>query len=332
MLLGYKAAAEQFGPRELLDLAIAAEHAGFDSVLISDHAQPWRHTGGHAPHALAWLAAVAQRTERVLLGTSVLAPTFRHHPAVLAQAAATMEILAPRRLLLGLGTGESMNEVPVLGIEWPAFPERLDRLAEAVKLMRRLWTEERVTFDGTYFRTDALTVYDRPDRPVPIWLAASGPQAARLAGRVADGYISTSSHAHDRLRDTLLVAVDEGAREAGRSPNDLGRLIEIKLAWADARATAIDATRFWAALALPTEAKHGISDPREMERRAGAVLDQSERAWLVTTDPDEIVARVAEYVVLGYRHLVFHSPLPDQLWFIDSFGRRVMPLLRERFG
>src|SRR5438309_4942545 len=191
--LGYKASAEQFGPQELLDLAALAEERGFDSVWVSDHYQPFRHTDGHAPNSLAWLGAATQRTRRVPLGTSVLTPTFRYHPAVVAQAFATLDRLAPGRLILGLGTGESMNEVPVTGLEWPEFKERFARLREAVELIRKLWSEDFVSFEGEFYKTRDVTLYDKPSRGfVPIYIGASGEMVARYAGRVADGFICTS--------------------------------------------------------------------------------------------------------------------------------------------
>ena len=152
--IGYKASAEQFGPRRLVELGVLAERHGFDTVTVSDHYQPWRHEGGHAPFSLAWMSAVGERTERVLLGTSVLTPTFRYHPAVIAQAFATMGCLFPGRVMLGIGTGEAMNEVAVTGIEWPEYKERFARMRESVRLMRELWSGERVTFEGDYYKTD----------------------------------------------------------------------------------------------------------------------------------------------------------------------------------
>jgi len=190
--LGWKASAEQFGPQELLDLAVLAEEKGFDSIWVSDHYQPFKHTDGHSPFSLAWLGAAGQRTRRAILGTSVLTPTFRYHPAVVAQAFATLDRLTPERVILGVGTGESMNEVPVIGIDWPPFKERLGRLREAVDLMRRLWTEDFVTFEGEYYRTKDVTLYDKPARPVPIYVGAGGEVAARFAGRTAEGFICTS--------------------------------------------------------------------------------------------------------------------------------------------
>ncbi len=206
MRYGYKASAEQFPPQRLLDLAVAAERAGFDSVWTSDHFQPWRHTDGHAPNALVWLGAATQATERVTLGTSVLTPSFRYNPAIVAQAIATLACLAPGRVILGVGTGESLNEIPV-GIEWPEQSERFARLKESVTLIQQLFREDFVSFEGEYFRTYHATIYDKPDEPVPIYIAASGPAAARLAGRIADGLICTSGKGADLYTETLLPAV-----------------------------------------------------------------------------------------------------------------------------
>src|SRR5207247_7761292 len=149
--LGYKASAEQFGPRELLNFSIEAEQRGFDSVWISDHFQPWRHTNGHAPFALSWLGALGERTSRIQLGTSVLTPTFRYQPAIIAQAFGTLGALYPGRMILGVGSGESLNEVAVTASEWPSAKERLARLREAVTLIRRLGSEELLTFDVQYY-------------------------------------------------------------------------------------------------------------------------------------------------------------------------------------
>ena len=160
--LGYKASAEQFGPTELLQFSRLAEEVGFDSVFVSDHFQPWKHHGGHAPFSLAWLGALGAITSHITIGTSVLTPTFRYHPAVLAQAFVTLGVMFPGRIVLGISTGESLNEVPSTGMEWPEFKERFARLREAVTLMRQLWTEERVTFEGQYYRTKDATIYDRP--------------------------------------------------------------------------------------------------------------------------------------------------------------------------
>jgi coenzyme F420-dependent glucose-6-phosphate dehydrogenase len=327
---GYKASAEQFAPRELLGYGIQAEQQGFDSVFVSDHLQPWRHDGGHAPAALPWLGALATSTERVLLGTSVLTPTFRYHPAVVAQAFATLGCLAPGRVILGVGSGESLNEVP-LGLQWPDGKERFARLKEAVTLIRQLWTEDRVTFEGTYYRTELATIYDKPEQPVPIYIGASGPAATRLAGRIADGFITTSGKGHELYTDTLLPAVREGAGKAGRSLDDVDLMIEVKVSFDPDLEQARNDTHYWGALALSPEEKTGVEDPIEMQRRAEALsVDRTVTRWIVSADPDEHAAKVAEYLDMGFKHLVFHAPGPDQDRFLRVYGEEILPRLRER--
>jgi coenzyme F420-dependent glucose-6-phosphate dehydrogenase len=327
---GYKASAEQFAPRELLGYAVQAEAQGFDSVFVSDHLQPWRHEGGHAPAALPWLGAVAASTERVVLGTSVLTPTFRYHPAVVAQAFATLGCLAPGRIILGVGSGESLNEVP-LGIVWPDGKERFARLKEAAALIRRLWTEERVTFEGTYYRTDRATVYDRPEQPVPLYIGASGPSATRLAGRVADGFITTSGKGRSLYTDTLLPAVREGAEKAGRTVDDLDLMIEVKVSFDPDHERARADTRYWGALALSPDEKTGVEDPIEMQRLADELpIERTASRWIVSSDPDEHAAKVAEYLDMGFKHLVFHAPCPDQDRFLRLYGEEILPRLRAR--
>jgi coenzyme F420-dependent glucose-6-phosphate dehydrogenase len=330
--LGYKASAEQFGPRELLAFAEEAERSGFDSVVVSDHYQPWRHTDGHAPYAFSWLGALAERTKRVAIGTSVVTPTFRHHPAIVAQAMATIGCLVPgREVILGVGTGESMNEVP-LGIEWPDQKERFARLKEAVEVIRELWTRDFVTFDGQYYHTSNATVYDRPEDPVKLHIAASGPAASRLAGRLADGFICTSGKGMELYRDTLLPGLREGADKADRSYDSIEKMIEMKVSFDRDRDRALADTRIWAALALPGEAKMGVDDPREMERLAETVADQAHRRWLVSSDPEEHVDQIRPYVELGFSHLIFHAPGPDQVRFLRAYGQEILPRLRARWG
>ncbi len=229
--IGYKASAEQFGPVELLKYGVLAEQAGFDSVFISDHFQPWRHTGGHAPFAMAWLGALGASTSRIAMGTSVLTPTFRYHPSIVAQCFGTLGCMFPGRVILGVGTGESLNEVPATGIPWPEPKERFARLRESVRLMRTLWTEERVTFDGEYYKTENATIYDRPEVPVPIYVSAGGAQVAKFAGRMGDGFINTSGKAREFYTETLLPNVDAGLEAAGRPREACERMIEMKVSF-----------------------------------------------------------------------------------------------------
>jgi coenzyme F420-dependent glucose-6-phosphate dehydrogenase len=331
--LGYKASAEQFGPRELLNFSELAEEVGFDSVMVSDHFQPWRHTGGHAPYSLAWLAALGERTKRVTIGTSVATPTFRYHPAIVAQAFGTLALLNPGRVLLGVGTGESLNEVPATGIEWPKFKERFGRLRESIELMRLLWTEDRVSFEGEYYKTANATIYDRPDEPVPIYIAAAGPTASRLAGRVADGFICTSGKAPELYSDTLMPNIQLGLDKSGREMGDIEKTIEMKVSFDTDIKRAKQDTTHWAALALSPDEKMGVEDPLEMEKLADALsVERAASRWIVSDDPDEHIDQIAPYVDLGFSHLVFHAPGPDQERFLRLYAKEVLPRIRKRFS
>ncbi|WP_459980768.1 glucose-6-phosphate dehydrogenase (coenzyme-F420) [Nocardioides sp. AN3] len=329
--IGYKASAEQFGPRDLVEFSVLAEHVGLDSVWVSDHFQPWRHVGGHAPYSLAWMAAVGERTERITLGTSVLTPTYRNSPAMMAQAFGTLGSLYPGRVVLGVGTGEALNEMAVAGeFAWPEFKERFARLREAVRLIRQLWTEERVTFEGDYYRTKDATVYDHPEGGVPIYVAAGGPTVAKYAGRAGDGFICTSGKGMDLYTEQLLPAVAAGEEAAGKPVAAGERMIEIKLSYAHTEEEALENTRFWAPLSLTPEQKHGVEDPAEMARLADELpIEQVAKRWIVATRPEEVIEDVRAYVDAGFDHLVFHPPGHDQAAFLKIFADEVLPGLKE---
>src|ERR1700693_3431441 len=264
--LGYKASAEQFAPGKLLGFSCLAEEVGFDSVFISDHFQPWKHVDGHAPFSLTWLGALGARTQRVVIGTSVLTPTFRYHPSIVAQAFGTLGAMFPGRVVLGVGTGEGLNEVPSTGMQWPDNKERFARLREANQLIRKLWSEDRVTFEGQYYQTEKATIYDKPEEPVPIYVAAAGPQIAKYAGRSGQGFICTSGKAWKLYTETLLPNVAEGLTLASNTPADYERMIEMKVSCDTDHERAMQDTRHWAALALTPEEKVHVEDPVEMER------------------------------------------------------------------
>jgi coenzyme F420-dependent glucose-6-phosphate dehydrogenase len=327
--IGYKASAEQFGPRELVEYAVRAEQAGLDSVTISDHFLPWRHQGGHAPFSLAWMAAAGERTSRVVLGTSVLTPTFRYNPAVVAQAFATMGLLYPGRIMLGVGTGEALNEIAVSGMQWPDFKERLARLREAIAVIRELWTGQAFTLDGEYYRTVEAMTYDRPQQPVPIYVAAGGPTTARFAGRTGDGVICTSGKGMELYTGSLLPAVREGAGQAGRDPEAIDRMLEVKISYDRDPELALENTRFWAPLSLTAEQKNSVGSATEMERLADELpIEQVARRWIVASDPEAAVAQIRPYLDAGFSHLVMHGPGQDQERFLAQFSEDVLPLLR----
>ncbi|MDT2006346.1 glucose-6-phosphate dehydrogenase (coenzyme-F420) [Rhodococcus opacus] len=327
---GYKASAEQFDPRELVELAVLAEARGMDSATVSDHFQPWRHQGGHAPFSLAWMTAVGERTTTLQLGTSVMTPTFRYNPAVIAQAFATMGCLYPGRIMLGVGTGEALNEIATgFAGPWPEFKERFARLTESVLLMRQLWQGGRVDFDGDYYTTRGASIYDVPDGGIPVYIAAGGPVVARYAGRVGDGFICTSGKGMDLYTQKLMPAVAEGADKAGRDLGQIDKMIEIKISYDTDPEKALENTRFWAPLSLTAEQKHSIDDPIEMERAADELpIEQIAKRWIVASDPDEAVEQITQYVDAGLTHLVFHAPGHDQRRFLELFERDLAPRLR----
>ncbi|MFD1715799.1 glucose-6-phosphate dehydrogenase (coenzyme-F420) [Amnibacterium flavum] len=336
LTLGYKASAEQFGPRELVELAVAAEAHGFETATVSDHFQPWRHEGGHAPFSLTWLAAVGERTSTLKLGTSVLTPTFRYNPAVIAHAFASLGVLYPDRIMLGVGTGEALNEIAT-GFrgagdqDWPEFKERFARLRESIRLMRDLWTGERVSFEGEYYSTHDASIYDRPEGGVPVYIAAGGPVVAKYAGRAGDGFICTSGKGAELYVDKLLPAVREGAEAAGRDPESIDRMIEIKLSYDTELDQALENTRFWSPLSLSPEQKHSITDPIEMEKAADALpIEQIASRWIVGNDADEVADKIGQYIDWGFNNLIFHAPGHDQRRFMELFERDLAPRLRGR--
>jgi coenzyme F420-dependent glucose-6-phosphate dehydrogenase len=221
-----------------------------------------------------------------------------------------------------------MNETPITGGEFPGRKERRQKMAEAIDVIKRLWTEERVDYAGDYYTLRKATIYDRPETPVPIYVAASGPLAAKLAGRVGDGFICTSGK-DPQLYVDLLDNVRQGADRAGRDYESIRRMIEIKVSYDRDREVAREACSFWAALALTPEEKEGVEDPVEMERLADAAVDRAPSRFIVSDDPEEIVAKIRPYIDLGFQELVFHFPGDDQGRAIDEFAADVFPLLRS---
>ena len=330
---GYKASAEQFGPSDLLRFACVAEETGFNSVFVSDHFQPWRHNDGHAPSSLIWLGALAARTSKITMGTSVLTPTFRYHPSVIAQAFATLACLCPGRVVLGVGTGESLNEVPSTGIAWPEFKERLGRLREAIDLMRQLWTGYRVTFTGQFYKTQSATIYDRPEEPVPIFVSAAGPLVAKFVGRTADGLICTSGKASEFYNQTVLPNLKAGLSSGERADSSIERMIEMKVSFDTDAKRALEDTRYWAALALDADDKIAVDDPLQLEQMAAALpIERIASRWIVSSDPQDQIERIRPYVEMGFNHLVFHAPGRDQERFLRMYASQVLPMLRKAFA
>ena len=308
---------------------------GFDSVFVSDHLQPWLHEGGHAPASIPWLGALGARTSRiVLIGTSVLTPTFRYHPTVIAQAFATLGVMYPGRVILGVGTGEALNEA-TLGLAWPEPPERFQRLKEAITLIERLWTEERVDL-RRHLLHDPQRHDLRPARPapVPIYIGAAGPAATRLAGRIADGFITTSRQGAEPLHRHAAARAARGARE-GRPRRRRDRHAhggEGLVPPRPRRRAGEDPVLGAARAAAPTRRWASTTRSRCSGSASELPIERAASRFIVSTDPDEHVEQIARYVDLGFRHLVFHDPGHDQEEFLRTYGAEILPRLRARFG
>jgi TAT-translocated FGD2 family F420-dependent dehydrogenase len=324
-LIGFCLPHEQFAPAVLLEHGVAAVEAGFGALWASDHFHPWQDNQGHA--ALAWitLAALGQRTRTVPLGTGVTCPIFRYNPAIVAQAFASLGALYPGRVYLGAGTGEAVNELAAGG-GWAPWSERAARLVEAVSLIRRLWSGEWVTHQGRYFTTQTARIYDRPPSPIPIYIAAGGPKAMRLAGAHGDGLITDGRAARDPAR---RMAFADGARAAGKDPSALEIIVEHYVV-VGSHAAAAEAARLWRFGAVAGQ-MFDVADPREVQRRAEAKVPLADvyRDWVVSDEPETHVGAIRALLAAGVTQVFIHAPQQDQQRVIDFYGRRVLPRLRD---
>lgn len=329
--IGYQAVHERYQPLPLLDYAVEAEKAGFDSIWSSDHFHPWGHTNASGGFSWVWMTALAERTRRVEIGTGVMCPTIRYHPAIVAQAFATLANMYPGRIFMGLGSGEAMNEVP-LGYRWPPFKERAERLEEAIRVMKLLWSRDFVTFRGRYYTLKKANLYTKPRSPIPIYVAATGPTVAEIAGRQADGFLTTGLAEH-QYRDVLLPAMEKGAKSAGRNPDDIIRSMEVPVSFDEDYGKALDSVRFWAGALMPVFFMYGISDPRMIEEHGKLVGDrQLAEYWLIGTKPDDHIKRLEKYIKMGFQHLYVSSSSPDEIKTARMYGKHVLPYIRSTYG
>lgn len=319
------ALSEQFPAPQLLEYGVAAEEAGFDRVWFADHFHPWMDNQGHATQAWVTMGAFGQRTRRLVFGTGVTCPTYRYRPPIVAQTFATLGVLYPGRVFLGVGSGEALNERPTSG-SWGDYHERAERLVEAVEIIRQLWTGEWVTYQGQYYQIEQARIYDLPQQPVPIYIAAEGPQSMRLAGIHGDGLISDSKSA---LMPEMREAFEAGAREAGKDPQQMPILAE-HFVIVGGQAEAKEATRFWRFIPKAWDEFVNYADPREIVRQAEATLSDHEvvKNWVVSDDPDEHAQSIQKLFDGGITQVYIHSGQLDQQRVIDFYGREVLPRLR----
>jgi coenzyme F420-dependent glucose-6-phosphate dehydrogenase len=335
MKFGYGCEHEQYQPLTLLEHAVEAERAGFDTIWTSDHFHPWAHTNAAGGFSWVWMAAAAERTKRVEIGTGVMCPTIRYHPGVVAQAFATLRNMYPERIFVGLGSGEAINEVP-LGFAWPSFKERAERLEESIKIMKLLWSGSFVSFKGKYYRLRKANLYTKPSSPPPIYVAAFGPTVAEIAGRHADGFVTGAAVIdQEHYREVLLPALERGAKSAGRDPNEIIRTIEIYIAYDEDYEKALRAARFWAGGLLPAISSQSwaVTDPREVEKNGMLVADKHvAQAWSVGTKPEDYIKQLEKYVKMGFEHINVVSSSPDPIKTIRMYGKHVLPYIRSTYA
>lgn len=322
MQVGLFAPHEQYAPDRLASVAARAERAGFDSVWTSDHFHPWWHTGAECGAAWPWLGAALERTDRVRMGTGVTAPVARYHPGLIAQAVATLGSMYPGRVHLTLATGEALNECP-LGFEWPDYEERRRRLVDACEIVDRLWSGGFHDYDGHHWDLDAARLYTLPDARPPLYVAGNGPRTTAVAGRYADGFLTLVDV--DTYRETLVPALREGAAGAGRDPDEVKRVKQASVAYAEDREAALDAVEFWSGT-LAVGFSEAVHDPREIEARADSVPREEWTDWgLVTTDPADVRDLLERHRAAGFDEVELLVATPDFEGFVDAMGEAVLP-------
>ena len=314
--IGFKLCSEERDPRGLIDDARRAEEAGFDFAAISDHFHPWIDAQGESPFVWTTLGAVANVTERMTIGTAVTCPTIRIHPAIIAQAAATVGALMPGRFFLGVGTGERLNE-HVLGDRWPNGVQRRDKLREAVEVIRELWRGELVSHEGTHYEIDTARLYTLPDEQIPIHVAAGGAEAAELAAEIGDGLLCSGPN-EDAVRTY---------RDAG---GDGPRMAEMLVCVAEEDEALQTIKRQWPNPAIPGDASAELPLPSDFDEAAAAVRDEDLRASAVIgLDAQPYLDRIGEYVRMGFTHIFLHQVGTDQRRFLDVAKHELIPAARD---
>lgn len=322
--IGYAAMCEQFHPTDLVRYCRLAEEYGFQSAMVSDHFQPWTPQQGQSAFAWALLGAIGATT-RLRFGTGVTPPGWRYHPAIIAQAAATLEAMYPGRFYLGLGAGEALNE-HVVGRYWPEAPVRLDVLMESIDVIRKLFSGKVVKHRGEFFSLESARLWTVPSSPPPVYVATSGPIMSERTGRLCDGIITVGA-ADDKIR-MLLGRFEKGAREAGKDPATMPRIIQLHVSWAESQEAAVEqAMREWpnGGMNFP---KQDIRNPEDFEAMAKLVRPEHfvGRVFM-SPDLDEHRAHIQHFIDLGFNEVYVHNVGRNQEEFIRVYGQKVIPAL-----
>jgi G6PDH family F420-dependent oxidoreductase len=323
--LGYAAMFEQFTPTDLLRYCEVAEDQGFTAVMASDHFHPWTPQQGQSGFVWTWMGALGERTKQ-RFGTGVTPPGYRYHPAIVAQAAATLEAMYPGRFWLGLGAGEALNE-HIVGDYWPEPTVRLERLVESIEVIQKLFTGKVTKYSGKHIKLESARLYTLPETPPPIYVATSGPIMSERTGRLCDGIITVG--AADEKIAMLMQRFEKGAREAGKDPANMPRIIQLHVSWAPTQAEAEqNALKEWPNGGMPFP-KGDIRNPEDFEAMAKFVrIENFKNRVLMSPDLQEHCAHIQHFIDLGFTEVYVHNVGRNQEEFIAAYGRDVMPNLR----
>jgi len=322
--IGYAAMLEQFHPTELLAYCQRAEAAGFSGVMAADHVQPWTPDQGQAAFVWSFMTAAAERTKGDI-GPGVTCPSFRQHPAIVAQAAATMAAMYPGRFWLGLGSGEALNEHIVAGY-WPEVAERINRMFESIEIIRKLFSGKDVKHVGEFYKMETMRLWTMPDRPPPIYVATAGPVTAEKTGKFCDGLITVG--APEEKIEGVFQRFEKGAREAGKDPASMPKILQLHLSWAatDEEAMA-NAMKEWpnGGMKFP---KADIRSPNDFAQMAKIVRPEDFKGrMLISSSPDAHCKEIQKFIDLGFDQVYLHNVGRNQSEWIDVFSREVLPKL-----
>jgi coenzyme F420-dependent glucose-6-phosphate dehydrogenase len=349
--IGYWASQEQYSMQQLIDFVQEAEKGGFETTLTSDHFHPWSHTNGHGNFTWVWISAVAERTKKMKLMTGVTAGVYRYNPGIIAQAFASLDVLYPGRIGLGIGSGEAMNEVP-LGFDWPSAEIRVERTIEAIQIVNTLWNKTEnlnnsekfsitdskinnsyptsidkdgfVTFNGKYFKIRNAKLYTPPSTTIPLYMAGSGPTAIKAAAKYTDGLITTTKP--DGAKEVFDI-FDNAALEVNRDPVLLQKIAKPKVSYSEDYEKAFKACEFWRTTQIDNAFDTEISDPRILERKAKQEVsnDEQKKSTIIVTSIENLISPIEKYFQAGFTQLYIHSTSPDEIEFIRLFTKKVLP-------
>ena len=346
--VGYWASQEQYSMQDLIKFTIEAEKGGFTSTMTSDHFHPWWNDGGFGNFTWIWLAAAAERTKKMRFVTGVTSPIYRYNPAIIAQAFASLAILYPHRISLGLGSGEAMNEVSV-GFEWPSSRTRLERTIEAIEIIKILWEKEQqpqsnretsltsdkkfikngfLNYNGQYFKTKSAKLYSLPSYPIPLYMAASGPKATAAAATLTNGLITLSNPNNSK---EVFYKFDEAAVAAGKDPNKLEKIGKPRISYSEDYDEAFKSINFWRASEIMNVFDTAINDPRKLQQKALEEVSDEElkKSTLIVTSVEDLIKPLEEYFKCGFTQIYIHSTSPDELDFVQQFCKKVLPHFKE---